>query len=111
MRIKNGRVFINKSFSNADICFDSKIRAIGSLNEPADYDAKGCYIIPGLVDIHTHGAVGEDFSDGNLSALHKLSNYYANHGVTSYLATTMTLPEPAATRSSETSKVMGTVER
>ena len=50
-------------------------------------------MIPGLVDIHTHGAAGEDFSDGKPAALRPLSDYYAAHGVTSYLATTMTLKE------------------
>ena len=61
-------------------------------------DAAGCYVLPGLVDIHTHGAVGEDFSDGRAEGLQPMMDYYAAHGVTSVLATTMTLGEEALTR-------------
>ena len=31
-------------------------------------DAKGAYALPGLVDIHFHGAMGKDFCDGNEEA-------------------------------------------
>lgn len=67
MRIKNAKVFVGMSFVDTDIEFDHTITALGPLNGPAELDAQGCYVIPGLVDIHTHGAVGEDFSDGKPS--------------------------------------------
>ena len=54
-------------------------------------------MIPGLVDIHTHGAMGEDFSDGNPAGMQPMADYYAAHGVTSFLATTMTLKEETLT--------------
>lgn len=97
MLIKNAKVLIGKAFLETDIQFDSAITAIGTLDGPADLDAAGCYVIPGLVDIHTHGAVGEDFSDGRPAGLQPLADYYAAHGVTSYLATTMTLKEETLT--------------
>ena len=97
MRIKNAKVFVGMSFVDTDIEFDHTITALGPLNGPAELDAQGCYVIPGLVDIHTHGAVGEDFSDGKPSGLQPLADYYAAHGVTSYLATTMTLKEDTLT--------------
>ncbi|MCH5163393.1 MAG: N-acetylglucosamine-6-phosphate deacetylase [Clostridiales bacterium] len=93
MLIKNAKIFIGKNFIDGDIRFSEKIDSIGSLGGEADLDAKGGYVIPGLVDIHTHGAVGEDFSDGKPEGLQPLSDYYASHGITSFLATTMTLPE------------------
>ncbi|MDE7243251.1 MAG: N-acetylglucosamine-6-phosphate deacetylase [Oscillospiraceae bacterium] len=93
MVIKNGRVLIGNTFVETDIQFEKNIIAIGKLEEPGNLDAAGEYIIPGLVDIHTHGAMGEDFSDGKPSGLQPLADYYAVHGVTSYLATTMTLKE------------------
>ena len=95
MRIKNGKILIGKSFVDADIQFDRTITAIGRLEGPADME--GGYVIPGLVDVHTHGAVGEDFSDGKPAGLQPLADYYAAHGATSYLATTMTLREEVLT--------------
>ena len=97
MLIKNGKILIGKSFVDGDIQFDRAITAIGRLEGPADLDAQGGYVIPGLVDVHTHGALGEDFSDGKPEGLQPLADYYAAHGVTSYLATTMTLKEEVLT--------------
>ncbi|MCI8657454.1 MAG: N-acetylglucosamine-6-phosphate deacetylase [Oscillospiraceae bacterium] len=97
MLIKNAKILIGKAFLEADIQFDETITAIGKIEGPADLDAQGCYVVPGLVDIHTHGAMGEDFSDGRRSGLQPLADYYAAHGVTSYLATTMTLKEETLT--------------
>ena len=97
MRIKNAKVFVGKTFIPADIEFDQKITAIGKLEGEADFDAAGMYVIPGLVDIHTHGAMGEDFSDGKADKLQMMADYYAAHGVTSVLATTMTLKEETLT--------------
>ena len=97
MLIKNGKLFQGKTFAEADIRFDKTITETGALDGPADFDAADCYVIPGLVDIHTHGAVGEDFSDGKPQGLQPLADYYAAHGVTSYVATTMTLSEEILT--------------
>lgn len=97
MRIKNAKLFVGKSFVDGDIEFDAAITAVGKVEGEADLDAQGCYVVPGFVDVHTHGAVGEDFSDGKPEALQPLSDYYAAHGVTSYLATTMTLKEEVLT--------------
>lgn len=90
MILKNAKIFLGKDFVDGDIRFDECIEEIGNFAE-AGLDVQGAYIIPGLVDIHTHGGAGEDFSDGR--GLQTLSDYYAAHGVTSFLATTMTLPE------------------
>lgn len=97
MLIKNAKVFVGKSFVEGDILFDEKIIAIGKLEGEADLDAEGAYVIPGLVDIHTHGAMGEDFSDGRAEGMQPMADYYAAHGVTSFLATTMTLKEEVLT--------------
>ncbi len=92
MLIKNAMALIGKSFQRTDIRFDRTITAVGSI--PGDgMDAAGAYVVPGLVDIHTHGAMGEDFSDGKPEGLQPMADYYAAHGVTSFLATTMTLKE------------------
>ena len=94
MLIRGAKIFCGRSFIDADIQFDRTVTAVGSLSGPTDINAAGCYVIPGLVDIHTHGAVGGSFSDGDPAALAAAGNYYAAHGVTSFLATTLTRPEP-----------------
>lgn len=97
MLIKNAKVLVGKTFVDADILFDDKIRAVGTIDGAADLDARGGYVIPGLVDIHTHGAMGEDFSDGRAEGMQPMADYYAAHGVTSFVATTMTLKEETLT--------------
>lgn len=95
MLIQNAAVFTDGMFQNTSISFGERISEIGP--DPAGggetLDAQGCYVIPGLIDIHTHGAVGADASDGDPEGLVKLSKYYAYDGVTSWCPTTMTLAE------------------
>ncbi|MBE6908676.1 MAG: N-acetylglucosamine-6-phosphate deacetylase [Ruminococcaceae bacterium] len=55
-------------------------------------DLGGAFVVPGLVDIHTHGNSGADFSDGDADGLARMGAYYAKNGVTSFAATSMTLP-------------------
>ncbi|MBN2851378.1 MAG: N-acetylglucosamine-6-phosphate deacetylase [Clostridia bacterium] len=93
MIIKNANVFMdNNSFKLNDIKFENTISDIGQLDEEG-LDAKRSYLVPGFIDIHTHGAMGSDVCDGTTEALSVISNYYAMHGVTSFLATTMTYDE------------------
>lgn len=47
-------------------------------------------MIPGLIDMHVHGAAGADVMDGTLEAMQTLSETLAKEGVTGFLATTMT---------------------
>ncbi len=94
MIIKNAGIYLGRAFVNGDIRFSGTIDELGHIPGEADMDAGGGYLIPGLVDIHTHGAWGEDFSDGRPEGLSRLSDWYASNGVTSFLATTVTLREP-----------------
>ena len=96
MRISNAKIFQNGRFTDGGVEFDEKITAVGGEITGGE-DAGGCYVIPGLVDIHTHGAVGADASDGNAEGLAAMSRYYAKGGVTSFCPTTMTLGESALT--------------
>jgi len=88
MNIFNAKVFRNGSFSESAISFSDKIEGFEAKD---GIDAKGAYIIPGLIDVHTHGAVGIDGSDCVAEELPELSRYYAQRGVTSFLFTTMTI--------------------
>jgi len=102
MRIQNANVFLNGAFVHGGIEFDEKIIAAGAVNGEADLDAQGCYVIPGLIDIHTHAAMGEDASDGKSEGMPVMSRYYAAGGVTSWCPTTMTLKEPVLTQAMHT---------
>jgi len=51
-------------------------------------------LAPGLVDIHVHGGAGVDAMDADPAALETLRRHLARHGVTSFLATTVTAPWP-----------------
>ena len=94
MIVGNAQVFIDGSFQYASIKVEEGIiTAIGEPDAVCDVNAGGNYLVPGFVDVHTHGAVGCDFSDGEAAQLSKLARYYARCGVTSFLATTMTLQE------------------
>ncbi|MBP3218809.1 MAG: N-acetylglucosamine-6-phosphate deacetylase [Lachnospiraceae bacterium] len=55
-------------------------------------DGSGCYAIPGLIDIHFHGAMGQDVCDGTPEAFETIAAYEASIGVTSICPATLTLP-------------------
>ena len=88
MKIYNAKVFHNGAFSKSAISFDEKVLGFDAQD---GIDAKGAYIIPGLIDVHTHGAVGIDGSDCVAEEVPQLGRYYAQRGVTSFLFTTMTI--------------------
>ncbi|WP_082472295.1 N-acetylglucosamine-6-phosphate deacetylase [Paenibacillus bovis] len=56
------------------------------------YDAAGGLVIPGFIDIHVHGGMGQDFMDSNPEVLDTITNFHASQGTTAILATTMTAP-------------------
>lgn len=56
-------------------------------------DGSGCYAIPGLLDLHFHGAMGEDVSDGTRKAFETIAEYEAKQGVTAICPALLTLPE------------------
>lgn len=60
---------------------------------PSDaINLNGALVIPGLIDIHSHGNSGADFSDGDYDGLKTMARYYASCGVTSFAPASMTLP-------------------
>ena len=54
-------------------------------------DCGGRQVIPGLVDIHIHGYLGEDTSDAKPDGIKKMAYGVAKNGVTAFLPTTMTV--------------------
>lgn len=102
MRIANGKVFDGQCFRERDVVVEgqtfSSIETSGDVacgaGDAADaLDASGCYVIPGLIDVHFHGAMGHDFCDASDEGISAIAAYEASRGVTSICPTTMTLPE------------------
>jgi N-acetylglucosamine-6-phosphate deacetylase len=92
MLIQNAMVFLDGQFKRTDVRFQDRIEEIGSLSGNG-LDAEGKYLIPGLIDIHTHGAMGFDTCDAAEEGLNKMAAFYASRGVTSFCATSMTYDE------------------
>ena len=97
MQIINGKVFdIKEGFVSRDVYTDGMYIAEKS-GDDVVIDASDCYVIPGLVDIHFHGCVGEDFSDATPEGLQKIADYELSEGVTYICPAGMTLPEDQLT--------------
>ena len=103
MKLSNAQVLLDGRFVAGGMDFDETVRAVGP-QVKGGTDAQGWYLIPGLIDIHTHGAMGEDASDGKPEGLTTMARYYAAQGVTSWCPTTMTLKEPELTKAMEAVK-------
>jgi N-acetylglucosamine-6-phosphate deacetylase len=58
-------------------------------NDAQRIDATGLWVVPGLIDLHVHGSLGHDVMDATPEALRGMARFFASHGVTSYLATTL----------------------
>ncbi|MDY5597629.1 MAG: N-acetylglucosamine-6-phosphate deacetylase [Kiritimatiellia bacterium] len=56
-------------------------------------EADGLLLLPGFVDIHSHGRGGADFCDATDAAFEKIGRGKLADGVTSFLATGLTRPE------------------
>lgn len=97
MIIKNIKVYTeSKVFEDGQIVIRDGLFADASENpENAGeeiIDGKGCYAIPGLIDLHFHGCKGYDFCDGTKEAIQEIAKYEASIGVTAISPATMTLP-------------------
>jgi N-acetylglucosamine-6-phosphate deacetylase len=89
--LKNGRVITPFDARDEDIgVMSDKIVDIGKelieRNYAEKIDCRGKFIIPGLIDIHVHGCKGFSVMDGKTV---EMSLFLANHGVTSFLPTTI----------------------
>jgi N-acetylglucosamine-6-phosphate deacetylase len=60
------------------------------------------YISPGLIDLHFHGAMGKDVMDGKIDSLKRIAEHQARHGVTGFMATTLSAPMESILKAIET---------
>lgn len=93
----NGKILVGESLiENKILVFDEKIIGLYDqydLDLVKVIDLKGQFISAGFIDIHIHGLKGHDVMDATQIALKEISQSLPMTGVTSFLATTMTLSE------------------
>ena len=93
MLYTNARVFTPEGFIHGGFAIeDGRFTEVFEGERSGGTDLHGALVIPGLVDIHTHGAMGADFSDGDAEGLKRMAAHLAKRGVTSFAPTSMTLP-------------------
>ncbi|ROR25309.1 N-acetylglucosamine-6-phosphate deacetylase [Mobilisporobacter senegalensis] len=93
--IKNGNVYTDGSFKKADIIIkDGIIKEItsdtGNLEDFEVFDVNEQNIVPGFIDVHTHGAVNVDVNGATAEDLDKISYFFALQGTTSWLCSILT---------------------
>ncbi|MEG0617612.1 MAG: amidohydrolase family protein, partial [Oscillospiraceae bacterium] len=98
MILKNGFVFTDEGkFSVCDVETNGdvivRLAPAGTLHGAGEVDVSGQYVIPGLVDIHIHGAKGSDFCDNSVKDIETMAAYLGGEGVTSFCGTTMAFSE------------------
>ena len=93
--IKGAEVYIDNGFSRKTIeIIDSKIK-IHDENYvlPDDgelVEASGKKLVPGFIDIHTHGGVGVDVNAATADEFEKIGEFFAKNGTTSWLCSVLT---------------------
>lgn len=95
--ITNGYVYRydKRRMERKDLCIeDGKICEICSPGhgerEGDVYDASGKSVIPGFIDVHTHGGCGVDVNDAMKDDFEKIGHFFALQGTTSWLCSILT---------------------
>ena len=95
MIIKNAKVYTIDGFVSRDLVIRDGRFVFGAAPVEGEevIDAAGAYALPGLVDVHFHGAVGHDFCDADEEGLQAIADFEASKGVMAICPATMTFSE------------------
>ena len=107
MFYKNARIYCSDfQFRNGAFeVVNGKFASVLPERVPEDaIDLQGATVIPGLVEVHSHGCAGADFSDGDYEGLKAMAKQYAAWGVTSFAPASMTLPYDVLEKAFATAK-------
>ena len=107
MFYKNARIYCSDfQFRNGAFeVVNGKFASVFPESVPEDaIDLQGATVIPGLVEVHSHGCAGADFSDGDYEGLKAMARQYAAWGVTSFAPASMTLPYDVLEKAFATAK-------
>ena len=88
--IKNAVMVADQLIKNKNLYINGdKIEAITSeiLPHGLEIDAKGLYVAPGFIDIHTHGGAGRAFNDGTVEDILAIAEFHASPGTRSIMPT------------------------
>lgn len=94
--IINGKVVLpDRVVEGLALVFDEKIVGLIPRDVLAEdtelIDAEGDYVAPGFIDIHIHGYLNADASDGDPAGVKLMAEGILKNGVTAFLPTTMTV--------------------
>ena len=91
VRIINGKVYKNGTFSEEELVLkEGKIVSAQDGDAEEVYDAKGNYVVPGFIDVHTHGGAGVDVNAADQQGFEKIGHFFATQGTTSWLSSILT---------------------
>ncbi len=92
MKIIHAKVYAKDgTFCCRDVCTEGE-KISETSTDGQVLDGTGCFLIPGLTDLHFHGCAGADFCDGTKESIRTMARYEASCGVTTILPASMTLP-------------------
>lgn len=107
MIIKGAKVYTEEgTFAEKEVCTEGEVFTETSGDGEKVVDGSGCYLIPGLTDIHFHGCMGKDFCDGTEESIQVMADYEASQGVTTIAPATMTFDEERLTRIAKAAKAI-----
>ncbi len=107
--VKNAFVYTKNGFDKKDFLYSEDsgtfVDKVYSADADESCDASGCYVIPGLCDIHLHGADGADFSDGDPDALLTIASWEACHGTTAFCPASMTVDKETILKAMDSARL------